>query len=195
MITAESLRIARIRAHGRVPDRCGSNLGQLVYRGCVTVGSRYVLGIAVLGAMLFGHGNAQAHFVLTSPPAAYDQNALGDPQKAPPCGDDGTATPTGIVTAYQAGETITISIDETIYHPGHYRVALAVNDPSELPEPPPVTAGDTDCGSTTIMSPPVYPVLADGELVHDAPFGKPQSIQTFKLVNVSEDTGVGSDPP
>jgi hypothetical protein len=32
----------------------------------------------------------------------------------------------------------------------------------------------------------------DFEVTED---GKPQSIQTFKLINVSEDTGVGNDPP
>ena len=32
----------------------------------------------------------------------------------------------------------------------------------------------------------------DFEVTED---GKPQAIQTFKLINVSEDTGVGTDPP
>jgi MYXO-CTERM domain-containing protein len=142
----------------------------------MTVDSRGVLCIAALGATLFASGTAHAHFVLTSPPSSTEQNALGDPQKAPPCGDDGTATATGMVTAYQSGQTITITIDETIYHPGHYRIALAVNDPSELPPEPEVTEGNQACGTTTIMAPPVFPVLADGVFVHNAPFGEPQSI-------------------
>src|SRR4029079_14767179 len=43
---------------------------------------------------------------------------------------------------------------------------------------PPVTAGgtpSTPCGSTTIMSSPVFPVIADGMLVHTAAFSGPQS--------------------
>jgi hypothetical protein len=81
------------------------------------------------------------------------------------------------VTAFSAGETITITLDETIFHPGHYRVALAVSDRSELPAEPPVTAGATDCGSVPIMTPPVFPVLADGALQHTSPFSATQSIQ------------------
>jgi len=141
-----------------------------------TVVSRHVLGVATLAATFFCHGAAQAHFVLQAPPASLQQSGLGDPQKAPPCGDDGTAVATDIVTAFQGGDTITITIDETVYHPGHYRIALAINDPSELPEPPPVTRGDQACGTAPIMDPPVFPVLADGVFVHTAPFAEPQSI-------------------
>jgi MYXO-CTERM domain-containing protein len=139
--------------------------------------SSRVLGIAALGATFFSLGTAHAHFVLTSPPAAHEQNVLGDPQKAPPCGDDGTATATNVVTAFQGGETITVTIDETIYHPGHYRIALAINDPSELPEEPPVTPGNQACGTAPIMSPPVFPVLADGVFEHTEAFTEPQSIE------------------
>jgi MYXO-CTERM domain-containing protein len=121
-------------------------------------------------------GQARAHFRLEAPPAMTEQNALGDPQKIPPCGHS-DPTLTGIVTTFAPGETITITIDETIYHPGHYRVVLAVEDPSELPDAPAVTPGATACGSTTIDDPPVFPVLADGELEHSSPFGEPQSFQ------------------
>ena len=47
------------------------------------------------------------------------------------------------------------------------------------------TAGNTPCGSTEIMDPPVFPVLADGELLHDAPFNGPQTIQVTLPANVS----------
>lgn len=119
--------------------------------------------------------DASAHFALRSPASWREQDFLGNPQKTGPCGDDGTAATTGLVTAYAPGETITITLDETIHHPGHYRVALAVRDRSELPAPPPVTPGATDCGSAPIMSPAVFPVLADGELVHTTPFTGTQS--------------------
>ena len=134
-----------------------------------------LLAIAVLGAGFLGSATAHAHFILTSPPAAHEQNLLGDPQKAPPCGDNGTAVATGVLTDYKGGDVVTITIDETIFHPGHYRIAIAVNDISELPEEPPVTPNDTPCGTTPIQDPPVFPVLADGVFLHDQPFDQPQS--------------------
>ena len=70
-----------------------------------------------------------------------------------------------------------ITIDEKIFHPGHYRIALAANDPSELPAEPVVTAGSTPCGSVPVQSPPVYPVLADGVFDHSSPFSAPQSVK------------------
>jgi uncharacterized protein (TIGR03382 family) len=99
---------------------------------------------------------APAHFDLTAPKA----DRTGDPAgKAPPCGD--TGTPTGAVTNYMPGQTITITVDETISHPGHYRVALAQNM-AALPPEPLVTAGATPCGSAPIAANPTFPVLADG---------------------------------
>lgn len=119
---------------------------------------------------------AHAHFILVSPPANQEQDDLGDPQKVPPCGDNGSAVPTGEVTVLQAGSTVTITIDERIPHPGHYRVAIA-QTPGELPPEPPVTEGDSDCGSTTIMNPAVLPVLADGLFLHDQAFTEAQTIE------------------
>jgi len=148
-------------------------------------GSCHVLGIAVLGLSWLGPATAQAHFVLQSPAALTEQNGLGDPQKAPPCGDNGNAVATGIVTSYQAGDVVTITIEETIFHPGHYRVALAMNDISELPEEPPVTPNNTDCGTAPIANPPVFPVLADGIFLHDQPFAGPQSFDITLPANVS----------
>lgn len=138
---------------------------------------RLTLPVLTTAALALLTGPARAHFILNSPPAMTEQNGLGDPQKAPPCGDNGNAVPTGIVTAYSGGDKITISIDETIFHPGHYRVALAINDPSELPEPPPVTPNNTDCGTTIIQDPPIFPVLADGMLVHTEAFGSTQEFE------------------
>jgi MYXO-CTERM domain-containing protein len=121
-------------------------------------------------------GTSAAHFILQSPAASTEQSALGDPQKAPPCGDEGSAVATGIVTSYQGGDTITVTIDETIFHPGHYRIALALDD-GLFPEEPPVTPGATDCGSAPIDPAPVFPVLADGVFEHTEAFGEPQTIE------------------
>jgi MYXO-CTERM domain-containing protein len=135
----------------------------------------HVLAGALLVAGCLGAGPARAHFVLQSPAAAYEQSAYGDPQKAPPCGDDGSAVASGEVSVYKAGDVVTITIDETIFHPGHYRVALAMNDPAELPPEPPVTPNNTPCGTAPIADPPAFPVLADGIFLHTDPFDGPQS--------------------
>jgi MYXO-CTERM domain-containing protein len=81
------------------------------------------------------------------------------------------------VTAYRTGQTITISFRETIFHPGHFRVALATTDRSELPAVPPVTPGATDCGTVPIMDPPVFPVLGDGLLPHTSPLSGVQTLE------------------
>jgi MYXO-CTERM domain-containing protein len=127
--------------------------------------------------LLAAGGGAQAHFELQQPASWMSQDNFGAPEKLGPCGDEGGGTPTNMVTAFQTGQTINITINEIIYHPGHYRVALAVNDRSELPAEPPVTAASTPCGSVPVMSPPVFPVLADGVLEHSQPFSAPQTIQ------------------
>lgn len=133
--------------------------------------------VAGLGAAALAPHDVAAHFFLEEPASWREQNGLGDPQKTGPCGNEGTAAATGAITAYQSGETITITFRETIFHPGHYRVALAVDDRSELPAPPPVTPGSTDCGSVPIMDPPVFPVLVDGAVPHTSPLTGEQTIE------------------
>ncbi|HET9930270.1 MAG TPA: SCE4755 family polysaccharide monooxygenase-like protein [Polyangiaceae bacterium] len=141
---------------------------------------RQLASVALFGFTALFASSSHAHFVLKSPAAWATQDALGSPQKSAPCGqsDPGApATATGTVTAFRPGETITITIDETVFHPGHYRVLLATKSRSDLPADPPVTAGDTPCGSTAISSAPVFPLLVDGALKHTAPFAGPQSIE------------------
>ncbi|WP_437676604.1 SCE4755 family polysaccharide monooxygenase-like protein [Sorangium sp. So ce131] len=122
---------------------------------------------------------AHAHFSLLEPACYSEQNNLGDPQKSAPCGqaDPGNpAQPTGEVTTFVQGQTITLTIDETIFHPGHYRVSIAPN-PDALPPDPVVTPGSTPCGSTVIETAPALPLVADGLLVHTTAFSEPQSVQ------------------
>lgn len=126
-----------------------------------------------------------AHFKLDAPTPVYNQGVLGDPQKAPPCGNEGTPTPSNAVTTFQAGQTITITVTETIFHPGHYRVALGLNGPQDLPAEPVVTPGTTACGSAPIETNPVFPVLADGKLVHTTGLPSQSSFQVTLPSNVS----------
>ena len=128
---------------------------------------------------------AFAHFILQAPAAEFDQGILGDPQKAPPCGADGTEVSTGKVPTFEAGQTVTITINETIYHPGHYRVALGLTGPQDLPAEPTVTAAATPCGSVPIDMAPAFPVLADGQLIHTAAFPGPKSFQVTIPANIT----------
>jgi hypothetical protein len=133
-------------------------------------------GFTVAAAAALAPATASAHFLLQAPSSWMSQDANGAPIKQGPCGDEGGGTPSGIVTAVQSGQTITVTVDEVIFHPGHYRIALAVHDRSELPAEPPVTPGSTPCGSAPV-SPAQFPILADGVFEHSAPFSGPQSVQ------------------
>jgi MYXO-CTERM domain-containing protein len=122
---------------------------------------------------------ARAHFILQAPANWADQDPSGLPQKSAPCGqaDPGTpANPTGIVTPFAPGDAVTVTISETVPHPGHYRVALSTTGQNGLPADPTVTAVGTDqCGMAATESPPVFPVIADGMLEHTAAFSGPQT--------------------
>ena len=135
------------------------------------------LVVAILSSGLAGV--AHAHFALEAPPAYSEQDALGLPEKSAPCGqaDPGTpVVPTNVVTTFHAGDTITVTIDELIFHPGHYRVALAP-DQTSLPADPVVTASDTACGSAAIETSSTPGVIVDNQLPHTAAFTSPQSFQ------------------
>jgi MYXO-CTERM domain-containing protein len=141
--------------------------------------SRFAIAAFVLAAGALVPVAARAHFILQAPPSWAALDDLGGPQKSAPCGqaDPGQpASPTGTVTAFAPGATVTITINETIPHPGHYRVVLSTTGQSGLPADPPVTAVGTDpCGSTVIQIPPVFPVLVDGMLAHTGAFSGPQT--------------------
>jgi hypothetical protein len=128
--------------------------------------------LLALGAMAIAMPYAGAHFRLLEPQGWLVENNLGDPQKMGPCG--GTSTdagmPTNAVARLKGGQMLHIKVQETIFHPGHYRVALAVNSRDELPPDPDVKTRDTDKGPWSVSSPiasqPNIPVLADGLFVH-----------------------------
>jgi hypothetical protein len=122
---------------------------------------------------------AHAHFRLEAPPAYSEQSSLGLPLKSGPCGqaDPGNPlVPTNDVTSFHAGDTITITITEAIFHPGHYRVALA-DDQGGLPADPAVTAGATACGTAVIQDSTTPGVIVDDMLPHTTAFSGPQSFQ------------------
>jgi MYXO-CTERM domain-containing protein len=141
--------------------------------------SRVAVAALALAAGAAVPATARAHFALQAPPSWAAQDDLGGPQKSAPCGQADPGQPpsqSGTVTSFAPGDTVTITINEKIPHPGHYRVVLSTTGQSGLPVDPLVTAVGTDpCGSTVIQSPPVFPVLADGMLAHTGPFSAPQT--------------------
>src|SRR6185436_106800 len=131
---------------------------------------------------------AHAHFILQEPANWIEQASLGDPQKTAPCGPGpGEATVlTNMTATLSQGGTVRVTINETVPHPGHYRVALSTTGQTGLPADPPVTPSASDqCATKEIMNPPVYPVLADGMLPHTAAFSGPQSFTVQLPANVT----------
>src|SRR5512142_1968705 len=132
---------------------------------------RSAISVVAAGALLLAPARAVAHFVLQTPVSWAQQDAQGQPQKSAPCGQADpqiAAVPTNAVTAFQPGQTITVTVDEVVYHPGHYRVVLSTNGPDGLPPDPETTLPGT-CMGLAIEDPPVYPVLAEGMLPHTDP--------------------------
>lgn len=122
---------------------------------------------------------ADGHFRLLEPKSWVVENNLGNPQKQGPCGgtEGPDVTPTNAITSVQGGQKLHIKVQEMIYHPGHYRIALAVNSRDELPADPEVVTRDTDKGprsvSAKIESPVKIPVLLDGLWQHTSKSSEP----------------------
>lgn len=131
-----------------------------------------------------------AHFKLVEPASWIVESERGDPQKSAPCGADPKAEMSNAVTKVTGGSMLHLKVVETIYHPGHYRVALAVNSREELPPDPMTIERTTEKGPRSvwaaIQSPPQLPVIADGLWQH---YTRPASVQTYegdvRLPNIS----------
>jgi hypothetical protein len=115
---------------------------------------------------------ASSHFLLLEPTNLLVQNNRGDPQKRAPCGgtSEDLGTPSNAVTEARGGDMLHIKITETVFHPGHYRAALAVNSITELPPDPETTTRASPRGPLSVSAKidpnPKPPVLADGLFVH-----------------------------
>ena len=132
--------------------------------------ARFLITFAVLMAVV--PAAAYGHFRLLEPTSWIIENERGDPQKAGPCGGTNAdwGKPTNVIGKAVGGQKLHLRLQETVYHPGHYRVALAVNSRTELPLDPEATTRDSEKGpqsvSAVIQNPPPIPVLADGLFVH-----------------------------
>jgi len=135
---------------------------------------------SLLAAALLATGTSavlHAHFKLIEPASWLVEDNRGDPQKLAPCGSLPTAAAnqppvalSNVVGKAVGGSKLHLKVQETIYHPGHYRVALAVNSREELPADPMTIERTTERGPRSvwaaIQSPPQIPVLADGLFQH-----------------------------
>jgi hypothetical protein len=137
--------------------------------------NRLLLGSAALVVLV---PPSSAHFRLLEPASWIEEDKLGDPQKAGPCGGvaENPGKPTNAVTRVQGGDKLHIKVQETVFHPGFYRVALSVNARTELPKDPEATTEPSPNGprsiSGKIVYPPLPPVLADGLFQHITRFDK-----------------------
>lgn len=133
---------------------------------CVRLLGAFAAAVAALPAV------TSAHFKLLEPTSWLIEDNRGDPQKAGPCGgtNNDYGKPSYVVSKATGGQKLHVKVQETIYHPGHYRIALAVNSPTELPLDPVAETRPSERGpwsvSGAIMAQPVPPVLADGLFVH-----------------------------
>ena len=136
----------------------------------MTSSMRVWLGIVAVAAVV--PVTADAHFTLVEPPSWLMENRLGDPQKAGPCGGTSAdpGTPTMTVTPVMGGSKLHVKVQETVFHPGHYRIALAMRSRAELPPDPDVVTRDTEKGawsvSAAIQKPERPPVIVDGLWAH-----------------------------
>jgi MYXO-CTERM domain-containing protein len=117
--------------------------------------TRTTAAALALVAFLYAQ-RSEAHFNLIMPPPA--DSATDGGKGAPPCGP---TTASNVVTSVQGGHAITLQLDETVLHPGWYRVALSINSRSELPADPMVTVSGGNSTNAMYMTNPVFPVLAD----------------------------------
>lgn len=130
------------------------------------------LAFAIGAVVLLAPSAASPHFVLLEPTNSLVQDARGDPQKLAPCGGnaEGPGVSTNAITEARGGDMLHIKIIEAVFHPGHYRVAMAVNSLDELPPDPETTKKSSPRGpvsaSAKIETEIKPPMLADGLFVH-----------------------------
>jgi hypothetical protein len=135
-----------------------------------------------------------AHFILVTPKGWIEENQLGDPQKLGPCGGTtaNAGTPTNAVTPVVGGELLHLKVKETVYHPGHFRIALSVLDRAELPADPEDVTKDGPNGKPVSVSAkvdpnPKPPVLLDGIFEHHDRAGTREFETDVKIPNINCD--------
>jgi hypothetical protein len=157
---------------------------------------RWITGGLASFALLCS-AQAHAHFKQLAPASWLNQDALGGPQKGSPCGpgntrpfigDDVQPIPaSNAVTTFHAGETITVRWQETVYHPGYFRISLApvhAADATSSDFPNPALTDPDNChyDPAAVQTVPHDNVLADGLFMVDDQNGSNRSLmQDVKL--------------
>lgn len=129
------------------------------------------VSLLLAGGALLMPIQASSHFNMLEPANMIVQNERDDPQKKAPCGGTtaDTGTLSGIVTPVRGGQMLHIKIKETVYHPGHYRLAFA-RTPAELPADPVAETRESEKGPQSVSAPIAKagaPIIADGLFVHN----------------------------
>src|SRR2546427_569510 len=104
---------------------------------------------------LGGPGRAQAHFKLDAPASWANQDSLGTPCRGARGGNPEPGAPavaTNAVRGLMPGSTVTITLTETVFPPGHYRVALAADQTSLPADPTAHPDLNSACGTADIRS-------------------------------------------
>ncbi len=103
---------------------------------------RIIVGLTLATSTLLVAASARAHIALTAPavrPTASIKDA--------PCGSTGS-TRGDAISVFQPGETITVTWDETIDHPGYYRISFDA-DGQDFTIPPAIN--DTSASDNVLI--------------------------------------------
>jgi hypothetical protein len=88
----------------------------------VTLGSSLPFGVGVALLVLGTADTADAHVCTESPLSRVGPECTArSPQKIGPCGIEGRSQ---YVSTFRPGETITVTLNETVNHPSHYRISF-----------------------------------------------------------------------
>jgi len=148
-------------------------------------------GLALAGGLLLCSPRAEAHFRLVQPPSWLNEDSLGGPQKGSPCGpgntmlilgDDVQPVPSSnAVTTFSAGQTVALQLEETVYHPGYFRVSLARTKAAratsaDFPNPPLTDPVDCHYDTKAVATGAHDNVLADGLFMAEGQDGTNRSL-------------------
>lgn len=98
---------------------------------------------ALVAASALSSSSADAHIALTSPPPRHED------QKSGPCGVATGDARGNQVTTFAPGETITVTWQETIGHPGHFRISFDPDGVDGLVDPK--SFSDFDTAGTVLL--------------------------------------------
>jgi hypothetical protein len=150
-------------------------------------------GLALASFSLLCATPAFAHFRLVQPPSWLNEDSLGGPQKGSPCGpgntllilgDDVQPVPwSNAATTFSAGQTVVFQLEETVYHPGYFRVSLAHKKAAQattadFPNPPLTDPVDCHYDTKAVATGAHDNVLADGLFMAEGQDGTGRSLMS-----------------